>query len=200
MRILLASFLFIGIFSVAHSYQSDFIDNGIFTTDSSTGLDWLDLTETSGRSWEDVHYDVHDYSDREINNVFSVSDGWRLATPTEFNRLAINWAGDAPYYFHPLNGNHPRETRYDRVDYAPGTFDGLTALLNGGLGYTSIGRCASISSSSSSAVDYGLSCESDNSQLLSSFLVRTTAVPEASSMYLLAFGLLGLLGAARRKV
>jgi len=207
MRILLASFLLIGIFSVAHSDQSDFIDNGIFTTVSSTGLDWLDLTETSGRSYYDVYFDLLDISATEtgirslaLNDTFNVSDRWRFATTAEFSQLVINWAGDAPYYFQSGIPPAPRENTFDRIDYAAGTFDGLIGLLNGGQGYLSNSRCAVIGSSFTSTVDFSSQCADNAFQLLSSFLVRTTAVPEASSLYLLAFGLFGLFGATRRKV
>jgi len=197
MKRMLASFLLIGIFSVAHGDQSDFIDNGIFTTDSSTGLDWLDLTETSGRSWEDVHYDVHDYSDREINNVFSVSDGWRIASTVEVLALTINWAGNAPYTL--TQYGLPRESTYDLVLYPTGTFDGLVDLLGGGTGHTRRQTCASFGNGYVIGNDDYLNCSSTDTRH-STFLVRTAAVPEVDSIYLLAFGLLGLFGAARRKV
>ena len=199
MKNLLAGLLLLGFVSNANAAL---LDHDTFLTDTNSGLDWLDLTETMGRSWEDVYYDIRDNSDWEINNVFNVSDGWRFASRSEFNALAIAWAGDAPYTLLRENTS-PREYTYDIVRYAEGTFDGLINLLGGTRGYSNAGgsQCAELGSGYSSAVSGGCIGTSNVGQAtIGSFLVRTSSVPEASSLYLLAFGLLCLLGATRRKV
>ena len=43
-----------GLVSAAPFTDTNFTDNGDYTTDETTGLDWLDLTETSGRSYNDI--------------------------------------------------------------------------------------------------------------------------------------------------
>lgn len=209
MKNLLAGILLLGFFSSANAA---FIDSGNFTTDTTTGLDWLDLSETMGRSHQDVYYDIHDDPTYESNNVFSALDGWRYASRLEFNALAINWAGDAPWYSTLTAAPCDRVTCYDRILYPSGTFDGLISLLGGTRGYTENGidqygsnaETAELASDNSIASvensEGGGWSTQDAQPLIGSFLVRVARVPETSSIYLLAFGLLGLLfGAAKRK-
>ena len=54
------------------------IDNGILTTDTTSGLDWLDLTETKGLSYDYV------YSQLSIDGIY---EGWRYATVAETSYL-----------------------------------------------------------------------------------------------------------------
>jgi hypothetical protein len=61
--------------------SSVLIDDGSYTHDSATGLDWLDVTATTGFSYDDV-----------INNngVSYVADGWHYATKADFLTLAAD--------------------------------------------------------------------------------------------------------------
>lgn len=62
--------------------QAAIVDLGNVTRDSSTGLEWLDLTETVGRSYLDV------------SNQFDVGEefaGWRYATESEVQVLWQNF-------------------------------------------------------------------------------------------------------------
>lgn len=57
------------------------IDNDTYTTDSVSGLDWLDVTATVNQSYDTV------------TSQFGVGgnyEGWRYATATEFNALVSN--------------------------------------------------------------------------------------------------------------
>jgi len=60
------------------------IDNGIITTDTDTGLEWLDITATVGLSYNSV-----------LSSNFVVSDGYRYATEEEVFQLFTN-AGGTP--------------------------------------------------------------------------------------------------------
>lgn len=66
--------------------QSELVDLGTITRDTDTGLDWLDLTETVGRSYDDVS------SSFGLGQEFY---GWRYATNTEvedlFNQMFENF-------------------------------------------------------------------------------------------------------------
>src|SRR3954468_17360248 len=53
-------------------------DHGSYTVDTSTGLAWLDLTETTNLSYNDVHDDVF---------TSFMSQGWRFATAAELSQL-----------------------------------------------------------------------------------------------------------------
>lgn len=61
------------------------IDNDTYTTDALSGLDWLDVTASMGRSYNDVSSEFGSGGDFE---------GWRYATGLEFNDLVRNTAGD----------------------------------------------------------------------------------------------------------
>lgn len=70
--------------SAAFNSHAAIIDYGSFLSDSATGLDWLDVTTTVNRSFNDV------------SNQFGTGgdfQGWRYATGSEFNTLLFNWTG-----------------------------------------------------------------------------------------------------------
>lgn len=65
-----------------------FLDLGKTTVDQTTGLEWLDLTETRGRSLQDVMTDLTD-----AGGQFKTQDRWRVATKLDFRSLMSNWFG-----------------------------------------------------------------------------------------------------------
>lgn len=65
-----------------------FLDLGKTTVDQTTGLEWLDLTETRGRSLQDVMTDLND-----AGGLFKTQDRWRVATKLDFRSLMSNWFG-----------------------------------------------------------------------------------------------------------
>ena len=65
-----------------------FLDLGKSTVDQTTGLEWLDLTETRGRSLQDVMTDLND-----AGGQFKTQDRWRVATKLDFRSLMSNWFG-----------------------------------------------------------------------------------------------------------
>jgi len=85
----------------------DFIDNGNSTTDSISGLEWLDVNLTAGRNYFDVS------SQLGAGGEF---DGWRYATADEFLQMISNWTG--------LN-----ITAQHQIVFAEGVIDGLITLL-----------------------------------------------------------------------
>ena len=56
------------------------IDSGTFFTDTAAGLDWLDITATTNRSYNDVS------SEFGVGGEF---EGWRFATQLEFDALLL---------------------------------------------------------------------------------------------------------------
>jgi len=64
--------------------KADIIDNGSFTTDTQSGLDWLDVTETTYKSYNDVIEQFGKGGDFE---------GYRYATALEFNTLISHYTG-----------------------------------------------------------------------------------------------------------
>ncbi len=89
------------------SANAAFIDSGTFLTDTDTGLDWLDVTLSVNRTYNDVSANFGSGGDFE---------GWRYASGLEFNTLVSNWSG--------IN-----VSGYSFVDQNPGGINGLVALL-----------------------------------------------------------------------
>ena len=64
-----------------------FDDLGTSTVDRQTGLEWLDVTMTAGRSFDDVFADIN-----SSEGVFE-SGSWRFATARDVEALGFNWFG-----------------------------------------------------------------------------------------------------------
>lgn len=64
------------------------IDNGIYTTDTRTGLEWLDLTQTTSLSYNYVS------SQLGVGGQF---EGWKYANATELTSLFDSAGGTGPY-------------------------------------------------------------------------------------------------------
>lgn len=73
----------LGVSSQSYAAPIDFIDNTNYTTDTISGLDWLDMSYSAGLSYD------------EIPSISStvVGGGWRLATGSEFATMVLNYTG-----------------------------------------------------------------------------------------------------------
>src|SRR5215470_4861134 len=61
------------------------VDNGTFTTDTATGLDWLDVTQTQGLSYN------------AVTSLFgSTLAGWQFATLAQVSKLYDDAGGAQP--------------------------------------------------------------------------------------------------------
>ena len=74
----LKSYFFITLFVITSSAHAAIIDNDLYTTDTITGLDWLDLSETNSISYNDIP-----------NETVSggIYEGWRYATYSEVSTM-----------------------------------------------------------------------------------------------------------------
>ena len=207
--------------ALAAPVEAAIIDHGDYLTDTATGLDWLDVTQSVNLSFDAVNAQLG------AGGQFA---GWRYATGDEFNALITNATGT------PTAGN------YGYINQEPDRTDALVALLWStldtywtdayGLTYD-----ASAGRAEGEAVDYTYGMLADLTSfgspwiamiydgdyainevvndysyahraftgtslantLTGSFLVRQpTSVPEPSAVALLTIGLLGL-GVARRR-
>lgn len=70
------------------SANSALIDNNTFTTDTVSGLDWLDLTETSNRSYTDINAQL---------SVGGEFDGWRYASFADVTGFLDSFGGGGSY-------------------------------------------------------------------------------------------------------
>ena len=184
----------VGVSDAAMDFLGTAEDGFNITRDTSTNLEWLDWSLTLNRSY---------------NNVFAQTqggdlDGWRYATESEFESLAVS-AGIPITFF----------------DNNPGGTDPAFDLLNGFLGSGEPGSSIAISAVSLSSNTHSLGgfnglqevydvpnanavilnpelSDASSVSSVGSALVRV--VPAPAAVWLFGFGLLGLIGAARRKV
>ena len=180
--------------------------DGLITRDDSTGLDWLDLTETNNTS--------RDYVLTQLGSG-GLFDGWRYATSTEVVALwADNFGIDLGLGASPSSptvdpgvqmaasflGNIINETYPGFYDY--GT-TGVTSTVSTNYypQYDLLGAYHQIGSPSTSYLTR------TNSSLATSssqgdaghYLVQTSPVPVPAAVWLFGSGLLGLIGIARSK-
>ncbi len=80
---------------------ASFVDHGLYTTDTVSGLDWLDLTETKNQS-------VLTVTSQLLSG--GIYEGWRYATGDEFNTLIFNYTGNS------TNGFNYTEQAAHRID------------------------------------------------------------------------------------
>ncbi len=173
-----------------------------FATDDATGLDWLALSETRNQIY---------------NNAESLYTGWRYATNSEvttmFTTLFPGYASENSYGY-----SYTYATIIDEVATFQSLF-GFSGLTGTYVSYgfyldeSNILRMLGATSSNSNEIVYGTNFFNDLTANLTTpnsvagtYMVRTTVpvsgstpVSESASLYLLAFGLLGLLTVARRK-
>jgi hypothetical protein len=190
--------------------QATIIDHGDYLTDTTSGLDWLDVTKTANMSYSEALAEL---------GVGGSYEGWRYATGIEFNTLVGNYTGAIIAAFDV------------RVNQEPNKIDGLVVLLGSTidayymhefgqsaddyLGYhisDSIGYIADDYDINSSwtaiLVDYDAFGYVDFSQAhythpdkayktykIGSYLVRNAEIPEPSAVFLMLAAGLGMVGA-----
>lgn len=93
----LASFIVIAVLALSpFTSRAAIVDHGSFLSDTETGLDWLDVTATINKSYDQVALD--------IKNGVSYANGWKYANGNQFNTLIANATETTPpsnlYQFH----------------------------------------------------------------------------------------------------
>lgn len=179
--------------------------DNLITTDTVSGLDWLDLTETNDMSYNYVSGQLGSGGQFE---------GFRYATPAEVVDLWANWSIDLSTIQSPIVGADPAvitATSYLGnitcvTSCSPSTYGVLGmseepdwgdwfillgAYHNNGTELTQTDYISTIDN-----VFPGLTWHHTDA---GSYLVRASVVPIPSAVWLFGSGLIGLIGVARRK-
>jgi hypothetical protein len=179
--------------SVSTLANATLIDNGDYTTDTESGLDWLDWTKT----W--------DYTQSEALDEFGGA-GWRIATATEANGLIDNqFGGSADEEYLLLHGN---ANQSNFVNYAQNynpffEFLGDTVILRSGTdSYATIEGVGLYGAGPNSLFrgydPHGWGGVDRRHSLAGVALVKVATVSEPAFIALFALGLVGI-GFARRR-
>jgi hypothetical protein len=199
--------------------QAALVDHGTYVTDTVAGLDWLKLTETVDRSYEDVS------SKFGAGQEF---DGWAYATRVQFANLlwgsGIYHAGFGfpPLHEVPLGSSYLKSSNqftpwefvelFGNIDPYEEPWDGIrsTGLLAEVSG-TDFGSAHLFSYYNNSYEDnklgYGVGAPILNStsgsyqswtSAYGSYLIRTSEVPVPGAVMLFGSALLGLAGMRKR--
>ena len=172
------------------SANAALIDNGDTTTDTDTGLIWLDLTETVGLSVHDFFADTGGY----------LSSGWSLALGSQVDTLFVN-AGVA-------DPNVPDPNDAAVIDLLlsllgqTGENDGAfgTGYADNGSGTFSLPLYWAWNNRP--AINGSENCcyPPERAEVwLGLYLVMPTVIPLPAAVWLFGSGLIGLIGVARRK-
>lgn len=187
------------------AYASTWIDNNTYISDNTSGLDWLDLSFTTSRSYDSV------YAELGIGGEFS---GWRYATQNELTSLLT------PFITNPTSlGFHLQEPLIDDLIQALGptqsTINGeyeahfVNGLLAEQQPQTDVYMVALIADEDFETPDTLQDEVSFNFGVAGfrtaanrgSFLVReTSTVPSPATAWLFFFGLIGLIGMRKKSL
>lgn len=177
------------------------INNDTYTTDTISGLDWLDLSKTSNRSYSDISAKFG------TGNEFA---GWRYATLLEIEEFWTAFGGNNTYYNGSSTHNNglfeiiaPLWGDLYCIDTGCDIGTGFSRIISGDA-YDSFNQSTATMGYHSSVTDYFDSNGTprtilDTNPWVGSALVRSTVIPVPAAVWLFASGILGLLGVCYRK-
>lgn len=191
------------------SVNAAIVDHGHYTTDTASGLDWLDLTETISMTYNEVVAQL---------GPGGALEGWRYASESEIGGFLDAFGGDSTYYdsgWSPQNNGlfdvvAPLwgDTYCAQEGCTPG--DGLSRFIHNAVFSSSqnvmTGKLYDlVAHSLSDTEDFVKTSEvtigyNQSHQYVASALVRDVSpVPVPAAVWLFGTGLLGLIGVTRRK-
>ena len=193
--------LLVGSMVFTSPVSAAFIDNDTYTTDTESGLDWLDVTASVNQSYDYVSSQFY---------VGGEYEGWQFASGIEFNQMLTNYTGVTIPPDYTLTVDYEPGILYELINM----FGNTSNIIPDAAVYT-IGN---IFDKRSSATNWQASFiehpwftrslmhnsyrDTDAPQLnAGSFLVRDTIapVPVPPAIILMLSGIIGLFGVSRSK-
>jgi len=174
------------------------IDNGVFTTDTETGLDWLDLTESTELSFEYVSTQF------EVGGQF---EGWTYASTNQVEGL-FNSAGGASHIMQTSLNREPalllmglwgtiyQDLEVTAAEFITGTSFDDGRVWRGVVAHDNNGADADLGFMSA---EYQITEETLVYQDTGHALVRVSAVPVPAAIWLFSSGLISLIVFTKRK-
>jgi hypothetical protein len=80
--------ILLSLISISSLVNAALIDHDTYSSDTATGMDWLDLTQTRGQSFDEV---------MSQTSAGQLLEGWRFATKAEIGQFWANAGGVAPF-------------------------------------------------------------------------------------------------------
>jgi len=193
---------------LSFSVNAAIIDNGMYTTDTDSGFDWLDLTATSNRSYNDISSQlgvggefegwryasmtqVAGFFDAFGGNNTAYNLGWTQTNNGLFSAVAQYWGDLYGEYagYSPGHGYSHFMTRETNTDYTH----------NVGLIYDHFTNQFSPTSDLVLIRNDRFTAEMAQAVAGHALIRDTTVVPIPAALWLFGSGLIGLVGFARRK-
>lgn len=204
---------------ISFSANAALIDHGSYVSDLDSGLDWLKLTATVNRTYDDISANLGTGQEFE---------GWQYATRTQFaDLLWDNGIYESGYPPRPNKEKNPPIKNFNyllsgnsftvkdfillfgNIDPYPNPRDGtrsvglLADVAGGNFGYAKLYSYYG-SPVEDNKLSYGVGVPSSGPTMQTlmsaygSYLVRPTVTPIPTTAWLFGSGLLGLLSIARR--
>ena len=181
------------------------IDNGTFTTDDVSGLDWLDFSFTDGQAYdsaETLNPGWRHATNSEMVNLFSVLFDGIYDTSAEIGASRTGQVID-PYanqrtdiaVFESLFGITQTTCTNDQCVSIYGVFEDEGGILRISGAWYSQGNHSVITPENLG--DYEVFREGNSE--VGIYMVRASVVPVPSAVWLFGSGLIGLIGLAKRK-
>lgn len=188
----------VGLNDSAYAFLGVSEDGFNITLDTSTGLEWLDWSLTTGRSYNDV------FAQTAGGNL----NGWRYANEADFTSLA-QAAGIPTAYYDAAPGGTNAGFEILNTFLGSGSINNESLAISAELslmpGSHILGGFISsqsifLTASPTAAGQNGLNDEFSYERAGSALIRNTSVVPVPAAAWLFGSGLLGLVGVARRKV
>ena len=183
------------------SVNAAFIDNGSYTTDDVSGLDWLDLSITDGQSY---------------NGALISNPSWRYATKTEIENMfsilfdgfyITGYAGESDSSYGAYADQYEDVINFQRlfgITYQDSSMNKSYGVYSNDQGFfrrlgTYTLNDITVVYGPEDTIGFDRTFYDRGINEYGVYMVRNSVVPVPAAVWLFGSGLIGLIGVARRK-